>query len=96
VYITGQYLLNDHISISGTAYKQFDILNTVPGTPGYRNYSPQGAFMTVKYRVNNFVTFEAGVGYSQGASPYGNPFCSPYGTSSMFSPDPFRPSMFHP
>jgi hypothetical protein len=89
VYISGQYQLNNRLTISGTAYKQFGLFGN---TPGY-NYSSMndahGIYMNVSYKVADNVHLEAGFGYSKGYNPY-----QIFGNDPFYSgsTDPF----FHP
>ena len=85
LWVSGQYLLGDHITITGTLYKTLD----VPGTT-YSNYpfyksNPQGAHLNVGYKVNDHFHIEAGFGYSQGGygyhyDPYNPVFGNSYNT----------------
>ena len=82
VFLSGQYLLNDRVTITGTAYKQFNVMGNVPGYYGLRNDDAQGMYLNVRYKVANNVHLEAGFGYSRGYNRY-NPY-------SVFGNDPFN------
>lgn len=86
VYITGQYLLSQRITVSGTLFKEFNILNNSPGSQGFQKNTPEGGYMQVKYKINDFMHIEAGFGYSRGVNPYYNSFSG--------SPQYNRPFLF--
>jgi len=88
VFVSGQYLLNDRITITGSAYKQFDVMGNVPGYYGSGNNGAQGAYLNVNYKIANNVHLEAGFGYSRGYNS-SNPY-------SMFGNDPFNNSFGDP
>lgn len=88
LWVSGQYLLSDRITLTGTAYKTMDVLGDAPKyTPFYKN-NPQGAYLNVGYKINDFMHIEAGFGYSKGnyGSAFGNPYGSGFGSSNF---DPF-------
>lgn len=74
VYITGQYLLNQHITVTGTVFKEFSVMNNSPEYQRFQKNNPQGVYMKVNYRINDFMQIEAGFGYSRGVNPYYNSF----------------------
>lgn len=74
VYVTGEYLLSQHLTVSGTLFKEFNILNASPEYRQFQRNTPQGAYMKVKYKVNDFMQIEAGFGYSHGVNPYYNSY----------------------
>jgi len=86
VYVTGQYLLNQRVTISGTVFKEFTAFNNSPEYQRFRKNTPQGAYMKVNYKINDFMQIEAGFGYSRGVNPYYN--------SYMGSPLYDRPLLF--
>ena len=77
VYVSGDYLVNERLTISGTLYKSFNILSSSPGKYPYSGYDAQGAFMKVGYKVFDNFHIEAGFGYSKGADPFNPIFGSP-------------------
>ena len=87
LWVSGQYLLNDRLTITGTAYKTIDILGEKPGnSPFYKN-NPQGAYFNVGYKISDNIHIEAGFGYSQGGRySYGYPGNRGFGLSNY---DPF-------
>jgi len=87
IYVTGEYLLSQRMTVSGTLFKEFNIFNNSPGYQGFqKNTSPQGAYMKVSYKINDVMQIEAGFGYSRGVSPYYNSFTgSPYNRPFLFT-----------
>lgn len=88
VYVTGQYLLNRHITVSGTVFKEFNVMNNNREYQRFLNNTPQGAYMKIHYRINDFMQIEAGFGYTKGVNPYYNSFMTPAPYNGIFS-DPF-------
>ena len=92
VYLSGQYLMNDRVTLTGTAYKQFNMTGNLPGYKGYLKNDLQGFYMNVRYKIMKNVEFEAGFGYSQGSYPfnsypnYNSPFPQP-ALNPFFSPN---------
>lgn len=74
VYVTGQYLLSQRVTVSGTLFKEFDVLNNSPEYQHFRKNMPQGAYMKINYKINDFMQIEAGFGYSRGINPYYNSY----------------------
>lgn len=70
VYVSGQYMLNDRITVSGTAYKQFTLNSNIPGFSATSGNGPSGMLMNIGYKINDYLHIEAGFGYSKGYSPY--------------------------
>jgi hypothetical protein len=87
VYVTGQYLLNQHITVSGTLFKEFSVFDNSPEYQRFQKNMPQGAYMKVRYKINDYMQIEAGFGYSRGINPYGTSFL---GSPLYDSPFPFR------
>lgn len=87
VYVTGQYLLSQRITVSGTLFKEFSAFNGSSDYQRSQKNMPEGGFMKVDYKINDFMHIEAGFGYSRGISPYNNYYSgSPMYDSSF----PFR------
>ncbi|MGE5424732.1 MAG: hypothetical protein ACM3N9_05180 [Syntrophothermus sp.] len=86
IYMSGQYLLNKNITISGSAYKYFDLSGKNARYP-WLNNTAQGVNMTVDYKVTDGFHIQAGFGYHQNNSPYYYP-----GTT-VFGDDPFGHSL---
>jgi hypothetical protein len=74
IYVTGQYLLSQRLTVTGTLFKEFSIFSNSPQNQHYQNNLPQGGYMKINYKINDFMQIEAGVGYSRGVSPYYNSF----------------------
>jgi hypothetical protein len=87
LWVSGQYLLSDRVTITGTAYKTIDIFGEKPGNSTFYKYNPQGAYLNVGYKISDYMHIEAGFGYSRGSNGYsfGNPYSPGFG-SSNFNP----------
>ena len=85
VFLSGHYLLNDRLTISGTAYKQFNLFGNIPGYKGFGSNDAQGVYMNIRYKILENVHLEAGFSYSKGYNPY-----------NSFSNDPFTNSFCDP
>ena len=77
VYLSGDYLVNDRLMLSGTIYKEINLFNSVPGKNYFSNNTIQGGYLKVDYKVFENFHVEAGFGYSKGGYPYNNYFGSP-------------------
>ena len=88
VFIGGQYLLNNKITISGFAFKEFPLMgDPLPYSP-FQPYSKEGAQgirMDVNYKIGENFQIQAGFGYTRGVNPY----YSPYGNSIFVPADPY-------
>ena len=73
IFVNGQYLVNDRLTISGSAYKQFPI--TKDPLP-YNPFNPvsskgaQGVDFNIGYRIGDHMYIQAGFRYSDGQNPY--------------------------
>jgi hypothetical protein len=89
VYLSGEYLLGNRITIEGTVYKQFNLFGNTPGYKSFQANDPQGIYMSVRYKIMEHLQFEAGFGYSKGYNPdnpfYANPFGNQY-TDPFYHP----------
>ncbi len=90
IFVNGQYLVNDRLTIYGSAFKQFPITNDpLPYNP-FNPVSPngaQGVNFNVGYKVGKNMFIQAGFRYTQGVNPYSpNPFYN----------DPFHSGSFVP
>jgi hypothetical protein len=81
IYVSGDYLVNDRLQVSGTLFKEFNLLNSVAGYNPYGKNNAQGAFMKVDYKVFENFHIEAGFGYSKGVDPYSHYYGYPYSGS---------------
>ena len=84
VFVSGQYLLSDRLTLSGSAYKIFPItkdpLAYNPFNPISRN-GAQGVNFNVDYKIGEHMHIQAGFRYSQGVNPY---------SAGSFNSDPFQ------
>lgn len=76
VFVAGDYMVNDKISLRGTAYKTFRLDSPNPsiesGFPGY-DFSSQGIIMDVEYRVTDNFRINVGFEYRQQNYPMYGP-----------------------
>lgn len=86
LFVNGHYLVNDRLTISGSAFKQFPITkDPLPYNP-FNPVSPngaQGVDFNIGYKVGKNMYFQAGFRYSEGLNPY-NPY-NPFGNDSFRS-----------
>jgi hypothetical protein len=78
IYVSGEYLVNERLQVSGTLFKEFNILNSLEGYNPYKKDNAQGVFMKVDYKLFENFHIEAGFGYSKGVNPCNNYFGYPY------------------
>lgn len=95
VFVNGQYLLSDRLSITGSAFKEIPLYNDpLPYNPYYpvSGQGAQGINLNVEYRIGKNATIQAGFGYSKGVNPWcADPFRSdPFSNTSMFPGSPYR------
>lgn len=73
LFVSGQYLVNDRLTIYGSAFKQFPItqdpLPYNPFNPVSKN-GAQGINFNVSYRVGKNVIIQGSFRYSEGMNPY--------------------------
>ena len=88
IWVSGRYQLNDRITITGTAYKTFDVLGNTPGNSSFYKTNPQGGYLNIGYKISDHMQIEAGFGYSKGSRgySYGYPGTGGFGSSGF---DPF-------
>jgi hypothetical protein len=88
LFVNGTYRFNDRLTVTGSAFKQFDL---TPNPLPYNPFNPisrkgvQGVDLNVGYKVGRNMYFQAGFRYIDGASPYGT---YPY-NNSPFMGSPF-------
>ncbi len=88
IFIEGNYLVNDRLTIYGSAFKQFPI-SQQPLT--YNPYNPlssqnaQGIDLNVAYKLGEHVFIQAGFRYSDGVNPY---YADPFNRHSFMN-EPF-------
>ena len=89
IYVSGDYLVNERLKISGTLYKEINLFNSVPGRNSFTDQNAQGGYMKVDYKVFENFYIEAGFGYSKGVNPY-NPYGGfPYSNGFSYPGSPF-------
>jgi hypothetical protein len=94
IFVEGQYLVNDRLTVYGSAFKQLPV--TKDPLP-YNPFNPvsargaQGIDFNVGYRVGDHMYIQAGFHYIDGVNPYSsgplnrNPFMhDPFGTQGGF------------
>ncbi len=81
----GEYLLSDRLILSGRVWKD---LSQAPGqNPMYNRYNGfmnpgrQGADFRATYKITEHLSVTGGVRYTDGASPFYNPYGPGYGNS---------------
>jgi hypothetical protein len=79
IYVSGQYLVSDRLTFSGSAFKLFpvtkDPLTYNPFNPVSGN-GAQGINFRVDYKVGKNMHIQAGFRYTKGMHPYAaDPFC---------------------
>ena len=86
IFVQGAYQLSDRLTLTGTAYKQFNFLNSdIPSSPGI-NYDYQGVIMGAEFKLNDNVFIKGEIEISNGYNPYRH---SPYSfPTNNFNPSP--------
>jgi hypothetical protein len=84
LWVSGQYLLSDRVTITGTAYKTIDIFGEKLRNSSFYKNNPQGAYLNVGYKISDNMHIEAGFGYSRGSHGYsfGYPYSPGFGSSN--------------
>ena len=85
IFVNGQYLVNDRLTISGSAYKQFPISkDPLPYNPfnPVSSRGAQGIDLNVGYRIGNNMYIQAGFRYSDGQNPY---YADPFNRSPFMN-----------
>ena len=87
LWVSGQYLLSDRVTITGTAYKTIDIFGEKLRNSSFYKNNPQGVYLNIGYKISDNMHIEAGFGYSRGSKGYsfGYPY-SPWFGSSNYNP----------
>jgi hypothetical protein len=82
LYVSGQYLLNDRLTVSGTAYKKFSLYDPAPvaGMTPYRNPEFQGFNIGLDYKAGENFHIQAGFGFTNGSNLYQ--------PNSLYNPNP--------
>lgn len=83
LWVSGQYLLSDRITLTGTAFKTINLSGQPVNSPFF-NSNPQGGYLNIGYKVSNSVHIDAGFGYTKGYSGYYyNPYNPIFGSSNV-------------
>jgi hypothetical protein len=93
IYASGSYNLNERLTLSGTVYKEFSLLNHESSVSQQNNFDYKGFIMGVDYKVGKNMYFRGEIEISD--SPYRRQMYhsafpgSGFGTSSFYQPNPF-------
>ena len=74
VFVSGDYLVNNKLMLTGVAYKTFFPANANISDPRLKFPESQGVMMNVRYRPTEHFEINAGFEYGNGYSPYRSPF----------------------
>ncbi len=102
IYVSGSYLVNPKVIISGTIFKEFSLLSNNPDEkvhPRAFSYDRDGFIIGASYRPTENMRIEARFGYSRGDSPYPYYPLSPisnFNPALRLSPDPFSNFQINP
>lgn len=88
VYVEGVYQVNDRLTVSGAAYKEFNLMNSSSTIDNRYDFDSKGFIMGVDYRIGDNVFIHGSIEVSDGPT-YNrmNPFSSP---SRGFGSSPFQ------
>ncbi len=88
VYVEGVYQVNSRLTVSGAAYKEFNLLNPPSPLDNRYNFDSKGFIMGVDYRIGENIFIHGSIEVSDGPGYYRtNPFSFP---GSGFGSSPFR------
>lgn len=90
IFVEGQYFVNDRLTLSGSAYKQFPVTrDPLPYNPfnPVSSKGAQGINFNVGYRIGEHMYIQAGFRYSEGNNPY---YTDPFNRNSFLN-DSFGP-----
>lgn len=92
LYVEGAYKLNENITLTGAAFKEFNVFNEPSPNSSGQNYDYEGFIMGVDYRLGNNVFIRGQVEISNGRSPNRySPFHPAAGAGIPGTHDPFTP-----
>ncbi len=78
VYVEGIYQVNSRLTISGAAYKEFNLFNPPSPIDNRYNFDSKGFIMGVDYRIGDNIFIHGSIEVSDGPGYYrANPFLSP-------------------
>ena len=92
VYVEGAYRLTENLTITGAAYKEFNVFNKPPPGVVSGDYDYEGIIMGVDYKIGENVFIRGQIEFSNGRSPYNH---SPFNRTAGFGHpgmDPFSPN----
>ncbi|MDP4282094.1 MAG: hypothetical protein Q8867_08085 [Bacteroidota bacterium] len=80
ISFSGSYKVNDRLTITGSAYKQFPLYSNPSKNP-YYTPDVKGMYMNVGYKILDNMYIQAGFGFQKGGvygdySPFGDPYFS--------------------
>ena len=78
IYVSGDYIVNEKLTISGTVYKEFSFNNSPDKYPALRDIEGKGMIMGINYRPAENFHINASFEYYRGNNPFRtNPFYHP-------------------
>ena len=79
LYVSGQYLVSDRFSVTGSAFKKFNIYESSADQLPWLKDEPYGFYLNLDYRIRDNIHLQGGIGYTRGAIDpyYGSPLYSP-------------------
>jgi hypothetical protein len=84
LWVSGQYLLSDRVTLTGTVFKTVDFIGQKPGSYPFYNNNPEGAYLNLKYKINDYMHVEATFGYTRGYHGYSyDPYNPVFGSSNV-------------
>ncbi len=90
IFVDGTYLVNNRLSVYGSAYKQLPITqDPLPYNPfnPVSAHGAQGVNLNVSYRIGNNVFIQAGFHYAEGMNPH---------ATDPFNRNPFLNNTYEP
>lgn len=72
------YLASDRLMLSGNIWRDFSNVPTNGFNSGFYNPGRMGADFQATYKITENFTVTGGIRYTEGASPFGNPYYSPF------------------
>jgi hypothetical protein len=81
VFVQGDYLLNNKLTLSGALYKDFSTFNIHSTDPRFKPPESQGMILNLNYRPTSSVEINASFGYGSGNRSM---FHDPFYHNSMF------------
>lgn len=72
------YLASDRLMLSGNIWRDFSNVPAGDLSAGFYSPGRMGADFRATYKITEHFTVTGGVRYTEGASPFGNPYYSPF------------------